>query len=444
MKLFQDLQARGIVKQVTDPSLEGALDREKLTLYCGFDPTSDSLHIGSLLPLLTLRRFQLAGHQVIAVVGGATGMIGDPSFKAGERALLSSEQVRTNQEGISRVVSRFLETRGDNPAIVVNNADWFEGLSYVDFLRDVGKHFTVNHMMAKESVRARLEDRDHGISYTEFSYMLLQAYDFYVLNRDRGCRLQIGGSDQWGNITAGGELIRRMRASGDDRMRASAGSADAAKEGGSAVWGMTHPLVTKSDGTKFGKTESGAIWLDADKTSPFQFFQYFIQVSDSDVLTYLRFFTFLPHEELARLEATLKSAPEKREAQRTLARELTRMVHGDSELLRVEQASQALFGTEIRALDAKTLLELFKEAPSTEKARSALSAGYPLVDAMAESGLCASKGAARKDIAAGGVYVNNERISDVAASLRTEHLIADKYIVLRKGKKTYHLLSFSG
>ena len=428
MNLYKELQAREILNQVTDPSLEAALAKGSLTLYAGFDPTSDSLHVGSLLPLLTLRRFQMAGHKPIAVVGGATGMIGDPSGKTQERQLLTNEILEKNLAGISSVIGKFLETKGSAGAKIINNADWFK-MSYIDFLRDVGKHFTVNYMMSKESVRARLEDREHGISYTEFSYMLLQSYDFFVLNRDQNCALQIGGSDQWGNITSGCELIRRMAA--------------AENREAPEVFGMTHPLVMKADGSKFGKSEKGNIWLDPKRTSPYQFYQFFIQTADADVMKLIRYFTFLPLEEIARIEDAMKSAPEKREAQIALARELTKLVHGEAELFKVEAASKALFGSEIRDLDRATLLDLFSEAPSTSKVKNDLSAGLPLVDLLVESGLCKSKGAARTDLAAGGIYVNNERITDAAAKLDASSLIAGGYVVLRKGKKTYHLLAFS-
>lgn len=426
--LFIELEKRGLVKQTTHESLKAKLDREPITLYCGFDPTSDSLHVGSLLPLLTMRRFQQAGHRVIALVGGATGMIGDPSGKSSERQLLSTEQLARNQVGITRVIQRFLQMSGPNAARVVNNYAWFQGLTYLEFLRDVGKHFTVNHMVAKESVRARLEDRDHGISYTEFSYMLLQAYDYYHLHEKENCSLQIGGSDQWGNITAGTDLIRKMKKHGDEHHE---------------VFGMTFPLVMKSDGTKFGKTESGSLWLDAEKTSPYQFYQYFIQTPDTDVMSLLRFFTFLPLDEYARLEELTKSAPEKREAQKMLAQELTKLVHGDAELAKVTQASSALFSSDIRTLNAQALLEVFKDAPSIVKSRDLLSTGYALIDALVESGLAQSKGAARKEIDGGGVYVNNARIQDSAAKLGKDDLIANEYIALRKGKKNYALIRFS-
>jgi tyrosyl-tRNA synthetase len=428
MNLFQDLQFRGIVKQVTDPELEQSLASGRMTLYCGFDPTADSLHVGSLLPLLALRRFQLAGHGVIALVGGATGMVGDPSFKAQERPLLDEAQLQHNLAGISRSIGRILQFDGPNAAVVVNNYDWFKGISYLQFLREVGKHFTVNHMIAKESVRARLEDREHGISYTEFSYMLLQAYDFYRLHKDRGCAMQIGGSDQWGNITAGIELTRRMEAA-EGRAQPK-------------LFGLTLPLVMKSDGTKFGKSEHGTVWLDANRTSPYRLYQFFMQTADADVVTYLKYFTLLSQDEIRALEASLQKEPGKRAAQQALAREVTRICHGDAEVVRAESATLALFGMSIRDLDEATLLDVMSDAPSTQKEKSVLGA-YALIDALVDSGLCASKGAARKDITAGGIYINNDRVNDAAATLKPTDLIGGSHVVLRKGKKNYHLLRFT-
>jgi tyrosyl-tRNA synthetase len=423
LNLYRDLESRGILKQVTSIDLEKRLHEKPITLYCGFDPTSDSLHVGSLLPLLTLRRFQKAGHRVIAVAGGATGMIGDPSGKSQERSLLDRDTLARNLRGISATISKFLDLTGPNAAKVVDNASWFSGISYIDFLRDYGKHFTVNHMLAKESVRARLEDREHGISYTEFSYMLLQAYDFHHLFKTEGCELQIGGSDQWGNITAGLDLIHSL-------------SGHEAK-----AFGMTHPLVTKADGTKFGKSESGTVWIDAAKTSPYQFYQFFIQTADADVGIYLDFFTDLDAETRQALARSLQEKPEARESQRTLARELTLLVHGPSELERVEKATQALFGTEIRGLDARTIREAFAGAPTTQITREKLAAGVPLLDALVESSLCQSKGAARKEVTAGGIYVNNERIQDPAHALTTGTMLESGMIILRRGKKTYHILT---
>lgn len=427
--LFKDLEARGLVKQLTDPALPEILRKEKLTLYCGFDPTADCLHLGHLLPLLILRRFQLAGHRPIAVVGGATGMIGDPSGKSQERSLLDDEQLEANVRGIHGILCRFLDFEGPAAAQVVNNAEWFKGLSFVAFLRDVGKHFTVNHMIAKESVRARLEDREHGISYTEFSYMLLQAYDFYHLRKSANCRLQIGGSDQWGNITAGIDLIRKTQAAHGEEAEPDA-------------MGLTFPLVMKADGTKFGKSEKGALWLDANRTSPYQFYQFLIQTGDADVITLLKYFTFLSIEEIEKLEESLQKEPEQRAAQAALARELTTLVHGETELKRAQRASEALFGASIRELDERLLLDVMAGAPATTKGKEALSSGFPLLEALVETGLSPSKGAARKEISGGGIYVNNERATDPAANLSASDLIAGSYVVLRKGKKTYHLLAF--
>lgn len=426
-RLFADLESRGLVKQTTDPKLHEILSKERITVYAGFDPTADSLHLGNLLPLLTLRRFQLAGHRVIALAGGATGLVGDPSGKASERTLQEEDRIATNVEGVKRVLSRFIDLSDPAKGILVNNIDWFKDITFLDFLRDVGKHFTVNHMMGKESIRARLEDRDHGISYTEFTYMLLQAYDYFVLNEREGCRLQIGGSDQWGNITAGGELIRRIRASrGQDAHEA---------------YGLTLPLITKADGSKFGKSEKGSVWLDADKTSPFAFYQFLVQQPDAEVINLIRYFTFLPDAEIARLEECVKSAPERREAQLALARELTTLVHEREELSRIERATAALFGEEIKTLDERTLLDVFSEAPAYEHSGSELrGTGVPLVDLLVASGVCASKGAARKDIQGGGIYVNNERTSDVALLVGAGALLHGKFVVLRKGKKQYTLV----
>lgn len=433
MHLYQDLLARGLVNQQTDDvGLELALGdpAKPITVYVGFDPTADSLHVGHLVGLLMLRRFQQAGHRAIALMGGATGMIGDPGGRTSERTLLSEERLRHNVEGVARSARNILTFEGANPVRLVNNYDWFKDINTLWFLREVGKHFTVNHMVAKESVRARLEDREQGISYTEFSYMLLQAYDFYRLYKDLGCTLQVGGSDQWGNITAGIEFARRKEAVDP--------SAQPPK-----LFGLTHPLVVKADGTKFGKSEQGTVWLDAAKTSPYRFYQFFVQSADADVLTYLKYFTFLPMAEIQELGESLTTQPEKRAAQYALAREVTRLVHGDSELARAERATQALFGDSIRELDEPTLLEVMADAPSTQKPRSLLESGYPIVDALVDSGLCASKGAARRDLTAGGIYVNNERVNDANASLAASALIAGGHVVLRKGKKSHHLLRFS-
>jgi len=429
MNLYDELEARGIIKQVTSLKLKAAMDSGSIALYCGFDPSSDSLHVGSLLPLLTLRRFQLAGHKVIALAGGATGMIGDPSFKAQERSLLTEERLAANLSGIKSLMEKFLDMQGATAARVVNNYDWIGPFSFVKFLRDVGKHFTVNHMMAKESVRARLEDREHGISYTEFSYMLLQAYDFYHLYEQFGCRLQIGGSDQWGNITAGTELIRRMKAHAQGREVSDADEDHA--------FGLTHPLVMKADGTKFGKTESGTVWLSREKTSPYQFYQFWVQTQDADVGTYLRYFSFKSLAEIAALEEAVKLRPEKREAQQALAREMTELAHGKEALAAAEEATQILFGADPVQASAAAFAEIRNEIPCWELSGARLQAGAPLVEILAESGLCQSKGQARKDIEGGGISVNNLKIADVASALTPAHRLAGEYILLRKGKKNY-------
>ena len=430
-KLYGELEARGIIKQVTSPELEAELAKAPITLYCGFDPTADSLHVGSLFSLLVMKRFQDAGHRVIAVVGGATGMIGDPSGKTQERSLLDEATLEKNLAGIRRVIERFLRLDGPNPATIVNNADWFKGIGYITFLRDVGKHFTVNHMLAKDSVRARLEDREHGISYTEFSYMLLQAYDFWHLYRTHGCRLQLGGSDQWGNITEGTELIRRMS------VREAAADPES-----TPAFGLTWPLLTKSDGSKFGKTESGTIWLSAERTSPYAFHQYFLQTADADVINLLRLLSFRPLSELTALEERMKASPEKREAQHALADELTRLVFGERELEKAIHASKALFSEDVRSLDEATLLSVFAGAPSLKISRDRLKGGIALLDLLVESGLCASKGAARKEVQGGGIYLNNERMSDPMIQATEKNLIAARFAILRRGKKTHHLIDF--
>ncbi len=438
MSLYQELKDREIIYQVTDPNIENYLNEasrqgKTLTLYCGFDPTADSLHVGSMFPLLTLRRFQQAGHRPIVVLGGATGMIGDPSFKAQERSLLTTEQVSHNLKGIKAVAEKFLDfTPGKpNSAIIINNYDFYSQMNVLDFLRDIGKHFTVNHMMGKDSVRARMEDRDQGISYTEFSYSLLQAYDFYSLFKNFDCTIQIGASDQWGNITAGTELIRRKLAHEKDT-----------NEDRAPAFGLTHPLITRADGQKFGKTEQGTIWLSAEKTSPYQLYQFFISSPDDSVIQWLNYLTFLPTSEIKKLAEQVKSEPEKKSAQTTLAREITRVVHGEEALKRAEAATKALFGTEIKELDAITLKEVFGDTPTTELNRDELNAQLPLIDVLVKTGLFQSKGAARKEIPAGGVYVNNERITDVGFNIQMDHLIANSAVVIRKGKKTYHLVKF--
>lgn len=426
---YGELEARGLIHQVTDPLLRDYLSQNKVTVYVGFDPTADSLHIGNLLPLVTLKRFQKAGHSVIAIAGGATGMIGDPSGKSQERQLLNAERLQKNVDGISKIISQFVrDEAGEGKTRFLNNYDWFKDISLIDFLRDTGKHFTVNYMISKESVRARLEDREHGISFTEFCYMLLQGYDFHHLYRQHQCRLQLGGADQWGNITAGIELIRRMNAF--------------EQRPAEAVFGLTWPLVTKSDGTKFGKTESGAVWLSADKTSPYEFYQFFLQVADQDVIRFLKFFTFLTLDQIQELEQSLKTQPEKRLAQNELAKELTILVHGEAEYERVKKASAAFFSTEIQSLDEASLKQLTANTPSTSLLKKDLQSGISLIDLLVQSKLVSSKGQARQEIQGGGIYINNQRVSDISLTLTPENLIAGKFLILRKGKKNYHSVVF--
>lgn len=423
MGLYDELAWRGLIHQATHDDLAAKLDAETFTVYCGFDPTAESLHIGSLLPIMGLVHVQRAGHTPIALVGGGTGMIGDPSGKTQERQLLDAAAVARNVAGIEGQLRRFLAFDGPNAAAVVNNGDWLGKVTLIEFLRDVGKHFSVNVMMARESVRARLEDRDHGISYTEFTYQILQAYDYLHLFDAFGCRLQIGGSDQWGNIVAGMDLTRRLRE-------------------GAATYGLTLPLVTKADGSKFGKSEGGNVWLDAKRTSPYAFYQFWINVSDADVPRFLRFFTLLSREEVEAIESEHAAAPEKRAAQRRLAEEVTRLVHGDAALKAAIQASQAMFSGDLTGLDEATLEEVFAEMPSSDLPRSVLAEGKAVVDVLTECGVFASKGEARRMIQNGGLYVNGVRIEGADVTLTEAALTTPRISVVRKGKKQYHLLRF--
>ncbi|MFP4345001.1 MAG: tyrosine--tRNA ligase [Anaerolineales bacterium] len=417
---FEELRWRGLIYDFTE-GLPELLAEEKVTVYIGFDPTSSSLQVGNLLALMGLARLQRFGHTPIAVAGGGTGMIGDPSGKSSERQLLSFEEVAANVEAIQGQLARFLDFEVEaNPARIVNNADWLRPLRFMDFLRDVGKHFSVNYMIAKESVRTRL-DREEGISYTEFSYMLLQAYDFLHLFDHEGCTLQAGGSDQWGNITAGVELIRRMR--------------------GQRAYGLVYPLVTSSGGVKLGKTEAGTIWLDPERTSPYRYYQFWLNQDDADVINYLKYFTWLDREEIAELELQVAEHPERREAQRTLAEELTRMTHGEQALERAEQASRVLFGGEIAGLSAEEIRDIFADVPSSELPRAEFEGeGIAAVDLVVESDLVRSKGQARRLIDSGGIYVNNVRVSDTAARVTLEESVEGRFVVLRKGKKSYYLV----
>ncbi len=419
MNLVEDLQWRGLLADCTDlDALTKRLSEGPLALYCGFDPTGDSLHVGHLMGQLTLRRFQLAGHHPIALAGGATGMIGDPSGKSAERNLLTREQLAYNVSCIKHQLARLLDFNAQgNPARLVDNADWTAPLSYLDFLRDVGKFFSLNVMLAKESVRTRMEG-DSGISYTEFSYQLLQAYDFFHLRKTYNCELQIGGSDQWGNITAGTDFIR--------------------KKLGLAAWGWTFPLITKADGTKFGKTEGGAVWLDPKKTSPYKLYQFFVNTEDAKVSEYLRKFTFLSRPEIEELEAKHAANPGAREAHRALAREVTRLVHGQAALDAALKASEILFGAEIGDTPEETFRDVVGEVPTKDFERAKLEgAGTPIIDLLIHTGLCPSKGQARKDVEGGGIYLNNIRVSEIARVVTVSDLLYGKYVLLRKGKKTY-------
>ena len=420
MTIVEELQWRGLLADSTDPEgLAMRLKQGPLTLYAGFDPTADSLHVGSLVPLLGLRRFQLLGHHPIALAGGATGFIGDPSGKTQERQLLSREALDANIAGVKEQLRRLLDFEiKTNPARLVDNMTWTEPLSYLEFLRDVGKHFSLNQMVAKESVRARMEDREVGISYAEFSYMLLQAFDFSVLCRDYGCELQIGGSDQWGNITTGIDFTR--------------------KKLGRTVYGITLPLITKADGAKFGKTESGTVWLDARRTSVYRFYQFWIQTDDRDVVRYLKYFTFLGPEAIQDLEKQHQENPGARAAHRALARTVTEMVHGGDAANEAVRASEILFGGDLEGIAEFTFGEIVGEVPTKQLGKNELDgSGKPLLELLVLAGLCPSKGQARKDIEGGGVYLNNRREANAQRVVTASDLLFGKHLLLRKGKRNY-------
>jgi len=415
-----------MIEDLTE-GVEEAFRSGPLTAYIGFDPSASSLHVGSLLPIMGLVHLQRHGHRPIAVVGGGTGLIGDPSGKTEERPLLNRDEVARNLEGIRGQLEHFLEFDGvENPARLVNNLDWLGRLSLVDFLRDVGKHFSVNALLRKESVRRRVEAEETGISYTEFSYALLQAYDFLELHRRYGCTLQLGGSDQWGNITAGIDLVRRME--------------------GERAYGIVFPLVTTADGTKFGKTEEGTVWLDPERTSPFRFYQFWINTDDRDVVRYLRRFTLLEREEIGALERAVEERPHEREAQRRLAEEVTRAVHGEGGLERARRATQVLFrGEDLEGLAAAEIADIFSDVPSSELAPSALEGeGRGLVELLADTGLTRSRSEARRQIAQGGIYLNNERVEDAERRVGRGDAIEERFLVLRRGKKRYHLVKLVG
>jgi tyrosyl-tRNA synthetase len=425
--LSEDLAFRGLIHQVTDPEpeLRRRLDQGGLTVYIGFDPTADSLHLGSLLQQITLRRFQLAGHRPISLAGGGTGMIGDPGGKQDERVLLTKEVLDGYLAGIRPQLARILDLTPppgaafDTSALLLDNSDWLATISLLDFLRDTGKHFTVNQMVSKESVKARLERPDQGISYTEFSYMLLQAYDFLHLHLQYGCDLQVGGSDQWGNITMGVELIRKV--SGDE------------------VFGLTTPLLLKPDGTKYGKSESGTLWLDPARTSPFTLYQFLFNTEDAVVGTYLRYYTFLGQADIEALDSETAEHPQHRAAQKALARSVVALVHGEAEVTKCEEASAALFSEEIAALSEDMLLAVTDDAPSTDLPRADLLAGLSLVDALERTGLAKSRADARRSIEQGGAYVNNIR-AELDRVLGAKDLLHDRYIILRKGRREVHVV----
>lgn len=420
MNIIQDLEQRGLIQQFTDEAgLKQHLADNTVTLYCGFDPTADSLHIGHLVPALMLKRFQKAGHRPIALIGGGTGMIGDPSGRTDERQLNDEQTVDHFSEQIKQQLATILKFDGsDNGAVVRNNKEWLGSLTLIEFLRDTGKHFGINYMLAKDSVQSRLEN---GISFTEFTYMILQSYDFMNLFDKENCTLQIGGSDQWGNITAGMELIRRTRKEDEE----------------AKVFGLTVPLITKADGTKFGKTAGGAVWLDKDKTSPYEFYQFWINTDDRDVVKFLKYFTFLSMEEINALEQSLEEAPEKREAHVKLAEEITEMVHGEAALAQAKHITEALFSGEIKQLNGEEIKQGFKDVPSSDITLK----DQTLVDLLVEAKIASSKRQAREDVQNGAIYINGERNQELNYTLQSDDLIDDAFTIIRRGKKKYFLLN---
>jgi len=419
MNIFQEFEWRDVVKDYTNEA-EKHLAENKVTAYIGFDPTAASLHVGSLLPIMCLARLQKFGHTPIAIVGGGTGMIGDPSGKVAERQLLTLEKLEENLQGIKKQLSRFLDFEAkENPAKIINNADWLVPISMMDFLRDIGKHYTTNYMRAKDSVKKREED---GLSFTEFSYMLLQAYDYLVLYKENNCTLQMGGSDQWGNIVAGIDLI--------------------GKKTGKQAYGLTFPLVTSSTGVKFGKTESGTIWLDANLTSPYKFYQFWLNTADADVIKYLKFFTWLDKKTIDSLESETKSNAGQRKAQQVLAEEITKSVHGTDLLNKAKSASQILFGGEMKGITANEIKDIFDDVPSSNFSFAEIeSEKTNIADFLISNQIFTGKGEARRMIDSGGIYINNEKISQSDLVVSKEHSIDGKFIVVRKGKKNYYLIN---
>jgi tyrosyl-tRNA synthetase len=424
VSILEELKWRGLIADCTDAAELEKKISSPITLYCGFDPTADSLHVGNLVPLLALRRFQLLGHNPIAVAGGATGSIGDPSGKTQERPLLTKEVLNHNIASVKVQLAKLLDFETQkNPARLMDNASWIQNIPYLDFLRDIGKHFSVNQMVAKESVRARMEDRETGISYTEFSYMLLQAFDFMVLARDQNCELQIGGSDQWGNITAGIDLCR--------------------KKLGKTVFGLTLPLITNADGTKFGKTEAGAIWLDPKRTSVYRFYQFWINTDDRDVIRYLKFFTFLSKEEIESLEKEHSENPGARTAHKALAKAATDLIHGENATAEAIKTSQAFFTGSVAELPPQSIVDARQELPGPITDPTLLPLNKPLVEVVVFSGLAPSKGQAKRDIESGGIYINDKQEKDPNRVITSADYLLDQHLILRKGKKNYAMISGS-
>ncbi|WP_153730687.1 tyrosine--tRNA ligase [Sporosarcina obsidiansis] len=417
-ELMDDLRWRGLLYQQTnEEGLEKLLTDEKISLYCGVDPTADSMHIGHIVPLLTLRRFQLHGHQPILLIGGATGMIGDPSGRSEERQLQTTEQVADNVRGIKKQLEMIFDFQSDNGAKLVNNNDWIGSMSLIEFLRDYGKLLSVNYMLAKDNVASRL---DQGISYTEFSYMLMQGADFNHLYDHHNCRVQIGGSDQWGNITTGLEVIRKLH---EEEVKA---------------YGFTIPLVTKADGTKFGKSAGGAVWLDAKKTSPYEFYQFWINAADADVVKYLKIFTFLSREEIEALEISVQEEPHLRKAQKTLAEEMTRLIHGEAALEQAIRISAALFSGDLKALTASEMKDAFKDVPTVEMEK----ADQNIIDFIVQAGVSPSKRQAREDVTNGAISFNGERITDTDFTVGADQRLEDAFTIVRRGKKKYSMVKF--
>ena len=422
MNIWEDLKFRGLINQVTDEAgLEKLFQTEQVTMYTGFDPTADSLHVGHLLPILVLRRFQMAGHRPIALVGGATGMIGDPSGRSDERVLNTVETVHGYAKAICDQLARFLNFEGPNAAIMANNYTWLSEIDIITFLRDVGKNFNINYMLAKDSVSSRLAN---GLSFTEFTYMILQSYDFVELNKRFGCKLQVGGSDQWGNITSGLELLRKLEKNTEDTQP--------------KAFGLTVSLVTKADGSKFGKSVGGAVWLDAEKTSPYEFYQFWLNVEDTKVVEYLKYFTFLSHAEILDLEKQTEENPGLRAGQKALAAQMTELVHGKAALLQAIKISEALFSGEIKNLTKKEIEQGFKDVPSYH----ADSKDYALIDLLVESKICPSKRQAREDITNGAIYLNGERITDLNYIVDEAVKIESCYTIIRRGKKKYTVIQY--